>query len=138
MKYFQNVHDHKVLLLDKSYNTEELARMIRSVLSSSATCLTLLNGMGNAEILQVCVCGMCHTEGLGKGESHPGKHLARRHAAASWGSDSFRNWVYYHRIANTRRTCISRMVGPNTPVYPPPCRIGRGQCTHLLVYSVVS
>lgn len=43
----------QVLLFDKSYNTEMLANMIKGVLSETGTCLTLQNGMGNVEILQV-------------------------------------------------------------------------------------
>ena len=45
----------QVLLLDKSYNTESLAHAIKKVLTDSGACLTLQNGMGNVEILQVAI-----------------------------------------------------------------------------------
>ena len=53
MKYHIFFNYIQVLLFDKSYNTEMLATMIKSVLSETGTCLTLQNGMGNVEILQV-------------------------------------------------------------------------------------
>lgn len=49
------------MLLDKSYNTRSLAKLIKNVLKKDGTCLTLQNGMGNVEILQVFKYGMKFT-----------------------------------------------------------------------------
>ena len=49
------------MLLDKSYNTRSLAKLIKNVLKKDGTCLTLQNGMGNVEILQVFRYGIKFT-----------------------------------------------------------------------------